>query len=283
MHYYGMGWKWLQDVSREIFEKKYMLHGEKSVEEVFRGIASEIASPESSSERKRIEERFFTALIEGRLIPAGRILANARLKSPMKNYNNCFTIDIEDSMDGIYDALKEDALISKMGGGVGFDASKLRPKGDPLSRGGEASGVVSFLRIFDQSAKTIMTGGHRRSAHIALLDITHPDIEEFITVKQGDKNRELTQFNISVKITDEFVRAVKENDTIDLSFRGKPYKTLQARELYDLLASNAFHHNEPGIFNTDTVERYNNGYWAFTMDRCNPCGRLSCLPTPSAA
>lgn len=278
MHYYGMGWKWLQDVSREIFEKKYMLHGEKSVEEVFRGIASEIASPESSSGRKRIEEGFFTALIEGRLIPAGRILANARLKSPMKNYNNCFTIDIEDSMDGIYDALKEDALISKMGGGVGFDASKLRPKGDPLSRGGEASGVVSFLRIFDQSAKTIMTGGHRRSAHIALLDITHPDIEEFITVKQGDKNRELTQFNISVKITDEFVRAVKENDTIDLSFRGKPYKTLQARELYDLLASNAFHHNEPGIFNTDTVERYNNGYWAFNMDRCNPCGEIVMPP-----
>lgn len=278
MHYYGMEWKWLQEVSREIFEKKYMLHGERSVEEVFRGIALEIASPELSSVRKQIEEKFFTALMEGRLIPAGRILANARPESPMKNYNNCFTIDIEDSMDGIYDALKEDALISKMGGGVGFDASKLRPKGDPLSRGGEASGVVSFLRIFDQSAKTIMTGGHRRSAHIALLDVTHPDIEEFITVKQGDKNRELTQFNISVKITDAFVEAVKKDGSIDLKFQGKSYKTLKARKLYDMLASHAFHHNEPGIFNADTVERYNNGYWAFKMDRCNPCGEIVMPP-----
>jgi ribonucleoside-diphosphate reductase alpha chain len=271
-------WKWLQNISREIFEQKYMLHGEKDILEVFRLIAEEAAAPEAEKERKAVRDRFFKTMAEGRLIPAGRILANARRKSPMKNYNNCFTIDIEDSLEGIYDSLKEDSLIGKMGGGVGFDASKLRPKGSPLSGGGESSGVVSFLRIFDQSAKTIMTGGHRRSAHIALLDISHPDIEEFITVKQGDRNKELTQFNISVKVTDAFIKAVEEDAEWKLQFGGKVYKTLPARELYDLLTANAFRHNEPGIFNADVVEKYNNGWWAFKMDRVNPCGELVMPP-----
>ena len=271
-------WTWLQNVSKEVFEEKYMLHGERDVAELFRLVAREISSSEDESVRGRVEEQFFHAMMEGRFIPAGRILANARPDSPMKNYNNCFTIDIEDSMDGIYDSLKEDAKISKMGGGVGFDVSKLRPRGEKLSGGGEASGVVSFLKIFDQSAKTIMTGGHRRSAHIALLDISHPDIEEFITVKQGDKNKELTQFNISVKITDAFIDAVKNDGDWDLVHNGKVYSTVKARKLYEKLATNAFYNNEPGIFNSDTVERFNNGYWAFNMDRVNPCGELVMPP-----
>ncbi len=170
--------KWMQKINREIFELKYMLHGEKDPDEVFRKIADEIASAEITDKRKEWADRFYDEISSGRLIPAGRVLANARPESPMKNYNNCFTIDIEDSLEGIYDSLKEDAVISKMGGGVGFDISKLRPKGDSLSRGGESSGVISFLRIFDQSAKTIMTGGQRRSAHIALLDVSHPEIED---------------------------------------------------------------------------------------------------------
>jgi len=263
-----------QPLCEEIFRRKYMLHGEESAEEVFRGVAREVASAEIATLRTEIEECFYREIHSGRLIPAGRILANARPDSPMKNYNNCFTIDVEDSLEAIYDSLKEDAVISKMGGGVGFDISKLRPKGNPLSRGGESSGVVSFLRIFDQSAKTIMTGGQRRSAHIALLDISHPDVEEFIEVKRGDANKELTQFNISVKITDEFMSAVEHDEEFKLHFDGKVYRTVRARELYDKLARHAFMHNEPGIFNADTVERFNNGYWAFSMDRVNPCGEL---------
>ena len=269
---------WMQKISREIFELKYMLHGEKDPEEVFRKIADEIASAETADKRKEWADRFYDEISSGRLIPAGRVLANARPESPMKNYNNCFTIDVEDSLEGIYDSLKEDAVISKMGGGVGFDISKLRPKGDRLSRGGESSGVISFLRIFDQSAKTIMTGGQRRSAHIALLDVSHPEIEDFISVKQGDGNKELTQFNISVKITDAFIEAVEKEADWDLVFEGKVYKTVKARELYDRIAKNAYLHNEPGIFNTDTIERYNNGYWAFKMDRVNPCGELVMPP-----
>ena len=268
-------WIWEQPICEEIFRQKYCLYGEQSVEEVFTGVASEIASAETTEEKRRHWEGvFYQELISGRLQPAGRILANARPGSPMKNYNNCFTIDIEDSLEGIYEALKDDATISKMGGGVGFDISKLRPIGAKLSNGGESSGVISFLRIFDQSAKTIMTGGQRRSAHIALLDKSHPEIEEFITAKKGEQNKELTQFNISVKITDAFIKAVKEDADWDLVWKGRTFKTVKAKHLYDLLAKNAFFHNEPGIFNADTVERYNNGWWAFKMDRVNPCGEL---------
>jgi ribonucleoside-diphosphate reductase alpha chain len=268
-------WIWESELFKEIFTQKYCLAGEQTAEAVFAGVAKEIASVETTPEaRERWETIFYDELVSGRLQPAGRILANARPESPMKNYNNCFTIDIEDSLEGIYDSLKEDATISKMGGGVGFDISKLRPRGAKLANGGESSGVISFLRIFDQSAKTIMTGGQRRSAHIALLDISHPEIEDFITAKKGEQNKELTQFNISVKITDAFVKAVKDDADWDLVHRGKTYKTVKARYLYDLLAKNAYFHNEPGIFNSDTVERFNNGYWAFKMDRVNPCGEL---------
>lgn len=263
---------WEQPISEEIFRAKYMINGETDPDQVFRAVAREVASPEK--DREKWEEIFHREIVEERLVPAGRILANARPDSPMKNYNNCFTIDIEDSMEKIYDSLKEDAIISKMGGGVGFDISKLRPKGEALTRGGASSGPISFLNIFDQSAKTIMTGGYRRSAHIALMDISHPDVEEFITVKQGDRNRQLTQFNISVKVTDAFMEAVEKDADWNLVHSGRVYRTVKARELYDKLARNSFIHNEPGIFYADRVERYNNGYWAFKMDRVNPCGEL---------
>ena len=104
--------EWMQDISREIFELKYMLHGEKNPEEVFRKIADEIGSAETPDKRREWADKFYEEISSGRLIPAGRILANARPESPMKNYNNCFTIDIEDSLEGIYDSLKEDGVIS---------------------------------------------------------------------------------------------------------------------------------------------------------------------------
>ena len=148
-----------QPISESLFFRKYGLHGESKAEEVFMGVAEDISSVENDKKWKDI---FYNAMISGEFIPAGRILANARPNSPMKNLNNCFTIDIEDSMEGIFDALKEDALISKMGGGVGFNVSKLRPRGASISKGGESSGVMSFLEIFDASAKSIHTGGGRR-------------------------------------------------------------------------------------------------------------------------
>ena len=260
-----------QKISEEIFRRKYMINGEKDVDQVFMDVAEEISEAEAADKKQIIKQKFFEEMSSGRFIPGGRILANARVYSKMKNYNNCFTIDIEDSMEGIYGSLREDAVISSMGGGVGFDISKLRPEGAVISKGGESSGPLSFLKVFDQSAKIIHTGGCRRSAHIALMDVSHPDIEKFITIKQGDKNKELTQFNISVRITDAFIEAVQNNEDWNLVYEGEIFKTVKAKDLYDLMVKNAFQHNEPGIFNIDTVERFNNGWWAFKQDRVNPC------------
>jgi len=263
-------WEWIQPISKEIFESKYQFK-RKSPEQVFRDVSKVIAKVEEPSIRKEIEEQFYNQIISGKFIPAGRILANAYEESGIQNYMNCYTIGVEDSMEKIYDSLKEDALISKVGGGVGFDVSNIRPKNSDLSVGGKASGPISFLKVFDASAKVIMTGGARRAAHIALLDVSHPDIEEFITVKQGDTNKALTQFNISVKITDKFINAVENDEDWNLEFDGKIYRTVKAKYLYDLMSKNAFTNNEPGLFNVDHINNYNNGWWAFDINEVNPC------------
>lgn len=203
-------WKWKQRISNEIFGMKYQFH-RNNIEQVFDDVATVVSSAETDERMKDLaKEKFYQMMVEEKFMPAGRILANAWPNSPIENYMNCYTIGVDDSMEDIYDSLKEDAMISKVGGGVGFDVSNLRPKNSDLSVGGVASGPISFLKVFDASAKVIMTGGARRAAHIALLDVSHPDIEEFITVKQGDKNKALTQFNISVKVTDAFVDRYSE-------------------------------------------------------------------------
>jgi len=263
--------KFEQKISEEIFIKKYMLNGEKNADEVFSGVAKEIASAEKKKNREKYENLFYNMMKNGYFIPGGRILANARPNTKLKQYNNCFTIDIEDSMEGIFNSIKEDALISAGGGGVGFNISKLRPEGSVISHGGDSSGPLSFLKVFNESAKVIHTGGSRRSAHICILNVDHPDIEKFITIKNGDENKQLTQFNISVGITNKFMEAVKNDKEWDLVFNGKIYKTLKATYLYDLMTKNAFTHNEPGILNIDEAQKYNNGYYAFEINVCNPC------------
>lgn len=298
-----------QSLSREVFERKYCLHGEKSPEEVFLRVSKEIASVEKEDVREYWEKVFYDAIASGTFIPAGRQLANAGPDSLMKNYNNCFTIDLWDSMTGIFVPLSEDAYISQVGGGVGFNASKLRPRFATISKGGYSTGVMSFLVIFDASAKSIHTGGGRRSAHIAVLDVWHPDILEFINFKKGRENDALTQFNISVGITDEFMRAVKNDEDWQLVFplmkhekeeehetvwkknpfdeeyaisegykldgNGnvlmKVYNTIKATELYDEMAKQAWWYNEPGALFLDTIEKDNNAPHKFKIDRCNPC------------
>jgi ribonucleoside-diphosphate reductase alpha chain len=262
-----------QKVSAEIFEQKYCLNGEKSKEEVFVGIAADIALAEDTPEKvQEWENKFKQVMLDGHFYPGGRIMANARIDTKMRYYNNCYTIGIGDSIEEIYTSILEDAKISATGGGVGLNISGLRPKDAIITKGGESSGPLSFLKVFNTSAKTIHTGGNRRAAHIAILNCDHPDIEEFITCKQGDKNKELTQFNISVGVTDAFMDAVDNDLDWDLVFDGKVYKTIKAQYLYDLITENSYIHNEPGLFHLDTVQRYNNGYWAFIMDRVNPCG-----------
>jgi len=269
----------MQPISQEIFEKKYMINDDRSPEEVLSQVAETIATAEKTKvKREEWAQKFTDEIISGRLIPAGRILANARINARMPYYNNCYTIGIKDSIEGIYESLKEDASISKTGGGVGMNFSKLRFHDAPLARGGSSSGSVSFMKVFNESAKVIMTGGSRRSAHIAVLNVDHPDIEEFITCKQGDSNGVLTQFNISVGITDAFMEAVNKDIDWDLKFKGEVIKTVSAKYLYELMTKNAYEHNEPGILNLDTINRFNNGSYAFNIQEVNPCGEIVMPP-----
>lgn len=262
--------EFIQKISEEIFKKKYMINEkDEEVSTVFKEVAKEVASVEKDS--KKWADIFYEEIESGRFLPGGRILANARHYSRNKYYNNCYTIDIEDHIEGIYDSLKADAMISSTGGGVGFNVSSLRPNGSPTSKGGETSGPISFLKVFNESAKIIQTGGSRRSAHISILNIDHPDIEEFITCKQGEQNNALTQFNISVGITDAFMDAVEKDLEWNLQFEGKIYKTVKAKELYNLMMKNAYEHNEPGVFFLDRANRDNNAPDSFTIDRTNPC------------
>jgi len=268
-----VSFKFKQKISEEIFNRKYCLHGETTPEEVFKGVAKEISLAEKTPEKqKKWEEKFYDAIVNGYFIPGGRILANARPNSPMKNYNNCFTIDIEDSMNGITNSIKEYMTIQSVGGGVGFNVSKLRPSGSPISKGGESSGPLSFLEVFDAASKQIRVGGQRRAASIAILNDTHPDVIDFITAKKGNENNTLTQFNISVGITDKFMKAVENDEDWEFEFNGKKTeRIIKAREMYNILSKNAWWYNEPGALFLDTIEKYNNGHHAFRVDRCNPC------------
>ncbi|RLD63992.1 MAG: adenosylcobalamin-dependent ribonucleoside-diphosphate reductase [Bacteroidetes bacterium] len=270
---------WMQSISGEIFKKKYMINGEETEDEVFRGVAKEIARVEPTEQLKeKWENKFYEAISTTKLIPAGRILANARPDARMPFYNNCYTISVEDSIESIYNSLREDALISRTGGGVGLNFSKLRPKDAGLSTGGVSSGVISFMKVFNESAKVIQTGGSRRAAHIGILNVDHPEIEDFILAKRGDENKALTQFNISVGITDKFMNAVKADADWDLIWEGTVYKTIKAKYLYKLMTMNAFTHNEPGILNLDTVNRMNNGAYGFQIFEVNPCGEIVMPP-----
>jgi ribonucleoside-diphosphate reductase alpha chain len=270
--------EWQQKISQEIFKQKYMLHGENDELQLFKEIAEEVSSVEKENTKDKVKGELFQVMYNRKFIPAGRILANARPYSKLKNYNNCFVIDVEDSMESITESIKNYMTILKQGGGVGFNISKLRPKNSPLSTGGVSSGPLSFLEIFDQASQTIEVGGQRRGASICILDIDHPDIEEFITFKQGDKNKKLTQFNISVGITDKFIKAVKKDKDWELSWEGKVYKTIKAKKLYDSIVKNAYLYNEPGILNLDTVNKNANSYYLYDIKSVNPCGEIT-LPS----
>lgn len=178
-----------QQFCKDIFKMKYMINGEQSQEEVVQGIAKEIASVEKFYKKSYWETTFYEAIMSRKFIPAGRILANARPNSKLKNYGNCYVIGFDDSLKGIYlKGLAEDAFISAAGGGVGFNVSTLRPKNAPITRGGESSGPMSFLDVFDASAKTIRNGGGRRCLPLWYrVEMGDGSLKEIKDIIIGDK------------------------------------------------------------------------------------------------
>lgn len=273
-----MEYNFIQPISKNISDRKYIINeGDESVEQVFQDISDSISYVEKDS--SYWSNVFLKEMKEGRFIPAGRILAGARPNLyKIKNLLNCYTIEILDSIDGITQAIQDYMRILSMGGGVGFNISSLRPDGAPVNSGGETSGPLSFLEIFNQASKTISLGGGRRGASIAILNIDHPDVESFITHKQGENNNALTQFNISVGITDDFIKAAENGEDWNLQFNGEVYKTVKADYLYNLLMENAYWHNEPGVFNLDHVNNNNNGWYMYNIYQPNPCGEQPLPP-----
>lgn len=268
----------LDRLSQEVWERKYRWEEEKSLDDNIRRVAREAAKVEETDEKRREwEEKFYQLMKDTKFLPGGRILAGIGT-SMHQTLFNCFTLPvIDDSIEGIFEAVKLNAIIHSLGGGTGVNFSTIRPEGAEVkTKGGIASGPVSFMTVFDAETKTITTGNARKGANMGILNVDHPDIEKFITAKHTPGV--LTQFNISVGITDEFISAVINDTDWELKFNGKVYKVVRARDLWDLIVRSAYDYAEPGIINLSTINKLNNLYYIENIQSTNPCGEQPLPP-----
>ncbi|WP_185804365.1 adenosylcobalamin-dependent ribonucleoside-diphosphate reductase [Pontivivens nitratireducens] len=267
-------------IAQQIWEMKYRFQppeggGDETVADTWRRIARALAQDEDDP--AHWEEQFYTALSDFRFLPAGRIVAGAGTQRSVTLFN-CFVMGtIPDSLSGIFEALREAALTMQQGGGIGYDFSTIRPRGAPVAGvGADASGPLSFMDVWDSMCRTIMSAGARRGAMMATLRCDHPDIEDFITAKQDPMR--LRNFNLSVLITDAFMEAVETGQTWDLTFGGTVYRTVNARDLWDLIMRSTYDYAEPGVIFIDRINRRNNLYYAEEISATNPCGEQPLPP-----
>jgi ribonucleoside-diphosphate reductase alpha chain len=273
----------LTTISQQIWDMKYRLKGadgtpvDGTIDQSWRRVAKALAEPEGESVRAEWEQKFHDAMADFRFLPAGRILAGAGTGRQVTLFN-CFVMGtVPDDMAGIFENLKEAALTMQQGGGIGYDFSTLRPKGAPVKGvGADASGPLSFMDVWDAMCRTIMSAGHRRGAMMATMRCDHPDIEAFIAAKQ-DPGR-LRMFNLSVLVTDAFIEAVKANEPWQLKFNGTVYKTMRARELWDLIMRATYSYAEPGVIFIDRINQLNNLSYCETISSTNPCGEQPLPP-----
>ncbi len=259
----------------DILEKRYLSSGE-TPEDMFGRVASWVAQAEGD-ERSRWEKEFFSLMRNLDFLPNSPCLMNAGTSRPQ--LAACFVFPVEDSMDSIFDTLKNAALTHKYGGGTGFSFSRLRPRGSGVGvTGGRTSGPVPFIEVYDKATEAIKQGGRRRGANMGVLRVDHPDIEEFIEAKLDEEK--LNNFNISVAVTDEFMEAVKKGSDYTLSFPpgGKPYRKLPAREVLAKMARGAWKNGEPGIIFIDRVNRKHPLNPLGEIESTNPCGEQPLLP-----
>ena len=271
----------LSAIAHQIWDMKYRFKEadgtvhDRTVEESWRRIAKSLA--ETEQDPSHYEAQFYKALEGFRFLPAGRIVAGAGTARSVTLFN-CFVMGtIPDSMAGIFDGLKEAALTLQQGGGIGYDFSTIRPKGALVHGvGADASGPLSFMDVWDSMCRTIMSAGSRRGAMMATLRCDHPDIEAFILAKQEPGR--LTNFNLSVLVTDAFMDAVRQDAAWDLTFDGMVYKSIQARTLWDQIMRATYDYAEPGVIFIDRINAENNLAYCETISATNPCGEQPLPP-----
>jgi len=268
----------LSDMAMQILEKKY-LKGE-TPEEMFKRVVNAVAKPLedkiSFDDYTAIKFVFYNLMASKDFLPNSPTLMNAG--RPLNQLAACFVVPVGDSMEDIFrHAIADMAMIQRTGGGTGFDFSELRPRGSVVtSTQGESSGPISFMRAFNACTDTIKQGGARRGANMGIMRVDHPDIMEFIDVKSDPT--EMTNFNLSVAITDKFMAAVEADTNYELVHKGKVYGKLKAREVWDHIAQHAWQTGEPGIVFIDTVNKDNHLPGLGNMAATNPCGEQPLLP-----
>jgi ribonucleoside-diphosphate reductase alpha chain len=289
-----------ETISEHIWDIKYRYRLQQkiidqTVEDTWQRVATAAATVEAASQRNHWQQQFYDILQSFHFLPGGRILAGAGTQHHVTLFN-CFVMPIlEDSIHGIFDALKEGALTLQQGGGVGYDFSVLRPRGFIIHHtGSTASGPVSFMHIWDAMCATMLSTGARRGAMMAVLRCDHPDIEEFIAAKSTPDT--LRHFNISVLVTDAFMQAVENDSEWELVFpvenesakevvhrhwsgsrqslRCQVVRRIKARELWNKITRLAYDFSEPGVLFEDTINLQNNLWYREWITATNPCGEI---------
>ena len=268
-------------IAQQVWDMKYRLKEpdgtplDKTIEDTWQRVAGALAEAESPP--SDWAGTFRDALEDFRFLPAGRILAGAGTGRDVTLFN-CFVMGrVPDDMGGIFEHLREAALTLQQGGGIGYDFSTLRPRGAPVRGvGADASGPLSFMDVWDAMCRTIMSAGYRRGAMMGTLRCDHPDIRDFIRAK-AEPGR-LRMFNLSVLVTDDFMKAVREDGEWPLIFGGKTFSSLRARDLWDEIMTATYEYAEPGVIFIDRINHLNNLNYLEEIYATNPCGEQPLPP-----